>query len=193
MSDLYCDTNEMEKGGIVCYVGGLTEERNITTLVELSGQLLGDLYLAGPITENYLAELNAKYRSGSQSKWFYVGVLNRQEVRCLYEKSAIGVCVLKKTRNYYLSLPIKIFEYMEAGLPIIVSDFPLWREIVEDAQCGFCVDAENPAEIAEKINYLFANPTEAAMMGENGRKAVVEKYNWESEEKKLLQAYAELR
>ena len=85
-----------------------------------------------------------------------------------------------------------MFEYMIAELPIIASNFLLWREIVEKNNCGICVNPLDPKEIAEAIEYLIEHPDEARKMGENGRKAVLEKYNWENESKKLLEIYEEL-
>ena len=180
------------KDNICCYVGGVTKERGITDLIKISSQIEGKLYIAGPVRDNYLRQLENRYFDTFNAKWFYEGFLNRNEVHELYSKSSVGVCLLKPTENYYHSLPIKLFEYMEAGLPVVVSDFPVWREIVEGAQCGYCVDEENLDEIREKINYLFNHPEEAQAMGENGRRAVLEKYNWGVEEKKLLQIYREL-
>jgi len=89
-------------------------------------------------------------------------------------------------------MPNKMFEYMIAELPIIASNFLLWREIVEKNNCGICVNPLDPKEIAEAIEYLIEHPDEARKMGENGRKAVLEKYNWEKESKKLLKIYEEL-
>jgi len=89
-------------------------------------------------------------------------------------------------------MPNKMFEYMIAELPIIASNFLLWREIVEKNNCGICVNPLDPKEIAEAIEYLIEHPDEARKMGENGRKAVLEKYNWENESKKLLEIYEEL-
>jgi glycosyltransferase involved in cell wall biosynthesis len=78
---------------------------------------------------------------------------------------------------------------MSAGIPVIASDFPLWREIVLGNQCGLCVDPMDPAAIAKAIDYLVAHPDEARQMGENGRRAVLERYNWSVEEAKLMDFY----
>jgi len=88
-----------------------------------------------------------------------------------------------------MALPNKIFEYMAAALPIVASNFPLWKEIIEGNHCGICVNPLDPKEIARVIEYLIEHPEEAKKMGENGRKAVLEKYNWENESKKLLDVY----
>ena len=80
---------------------------------------------------------------------------------------------------------------MAAGLPVIASNFPLWKEIVEKNKCGICVNPLNPREIAAAINWVLQNPADAAEMGRNGRKAVLEKYNWEAESKKLIKFYEE--
>jgi len=81
---------------------------------------------------------------------------------------------------------------MAEGLPVIASNFDLWKEIVEKNKCGLCVNPLNPEEIAEAVKYILNNPKEAEIMGKNGIKAVENKYNWGSESKKLINFYAEL-
>ena len=78
---------------------------------------------------------------------------------------------------------------MMAGLPIICTDFILWKEIVETNKCGICVNPNNINEITAAIKYLVDNPDIAKQMGENGRKLIEEKYNWKYEEKKLIGLY----
>ena len=78
---------------------------------------------------------------------------------------------------------------MSAGIPVIASNFPLWKNIIEGNNCGICVDPTNPSQIAVAMNFLKENPEEAKIMGDNGRKAVLEKFNWENEEKKLIELY----
>jgi glycosyltransferase involved in cell wall biosynthesis len=82
-----------------------------------------------------------------------------------------------------------MFEYMAAGIPVIASDFPLWREIIEGNQCGLCVDPLDPKAIAASIDKLINNRDLARRMGENGRRSIVDSFNWSIEEKKLLEFY----
>lgn len=78
---------------------------------------------------------------------------------------------------------------MALGLPFITSNFPLYREVIEKEKCGLCVDPLDPEAIAAAIRWITDNPSEARKMGENGRRAVKEKYNWETESTKLLELY----
>ena len=82
-----------------------------------------------------------------------------------------------------------MFEYMTAQLPVIASDFPYWNEIVDDAQCGVCVDPLKPEEIRKAIEYIIRHPDTAREMGASGKKAVFTKYNWENEAQKLFLLY----
>jgi glycosyltransferase involved in cell wall biosynthesis len=82
-----------------------------------------------------------------------------------------------------------MFEYMSAGVPVIASNFSLWREIVEGSDCGVCVDPTQPHEIAAAIDSFAENPDQVEVMGNNGRRAVRDRYNWAIEEAKLLSLY----
>ncbi|MFA7567584.1 MAG: glycosyltransferase, partial [Alkalispirochaeta sp.] len=121
------------------------------------------------------------------------GWLDRLGVRAILEQSTAGLVTFHPLPNHTDAQPNKMFEYMAAGIPVIASNFPLWREIIEGNQCGICVDPLNPEEIAKAIDYLVTHPQEAAELGQNGRQAVEKKYNWHQEEVKLLQLYSALR
>lgn len=85
-----------------------------------------------------------------------------------------------------------MFEYMSAGLPVIASDYPLWRNMIEDAACGLLVDPLNPQAIANAMQWSLDHPDEADAMGQRARIAVEQDYNWESESSGLLQLYANI-
>ena len=120
------------------------------------------------------------------------GFLSRPSVAALAARAKLGLVLNHPTGNAVNAWPTKLFEYMAAGLPVIASDFPLYREIVESARCGLLANPLNPAEIAEAVVWLLRHPAEAAQMGRNGRHAVEEKYNWERQAKALVAVYAEL-
>lgn len=174
------------KRPVLCYCGGLSEDRNISMYVEMMKCIEGKLLLAGILNNCYRKQLE---RISSWNKVESLGYLDREGVKNLYKKSDIGLCILKYTPNIYYSLPIKLFEYMEAGLPIICSDFPIWREIVEGCDCGIVVPYDDMEKAIEAAQYILAQPDVAFRMGENGKRAVREKYNWQIEEKKLLAVY----
>ena len=81
---------------------------------------------------------------------------------------------------------------MNAKLPIIASDFEYFKNIFKELGCGINVDPRNSRKIAKTIDYLVDNPNIRYDMGENGYKAVINKYNWNIEEKKLINFYKHL-
>lgn len=184
------ESSSPEKEKSVCYVGGICQIRGILEMVQAIGMTNATLLLGGTFSN-----AGEKAKAESLTGWQNVrslGQLNRQEVADVLSRSVAGLVVLHPTTNYLDSLPVKMFEYMSAGIPVIASNFPLWREIIEGNNCGICVDPLNPQEISEAIQYLINHPQAAAEMGKNGREAVETKYNWEQEAQKLLSLYQEL-
>ncbi len=100
-----------------------------------------------------------------------------------------GLALFPETEHYREKELTKFFEYMAVGLPIVASGFPVWRELIEDQGVGLCVNAEDPASVAQALDWLYDNPDKARSMGERGKMLVAEKYNWEQEGLRLLDFY----
>jgi len=191
LDELSNDTPWSEKKDEVCYIGGIAKIRGIKEVVkamELTNDL--SLNLAGKFSEKEVEEEVKTYKGWTKVK--ELGFLDRSEIAQVLKNSKAGLVTLHPIINYLDALPVKMFEYMAAKLPVISSDIQLWKEIIEEAQCGICVDPHDEKAIANAMNYILKHPKEAQKMGENGRKAVLQKYNWELEEKKLYEVYEHL-
>jgi len=183
-----------KRNPLVVYVGGITVIRGIKEMVNamnLIPETLGArLVLAGkfspPALENDVSSM------AGWSNVEYLGWQSRDEVADLLSKARIGLVLLHPTLNYMDAFPIKMFEYMAAGIPVVASNFPLWRKIVSEIGCGLVVDPLNPQAIADAVQWLLAHPVEAELMGKRGQDAVIKKYNWHTEAQNLLDVYQSL-
>jgi glycosyltransferase involved in cell wall biosynthesis len=176
----------------VCYVGGIGAIRGIREVVAAAALLRSParLNLAGQFSEPAV-EAEVKAHAG-WSRVDDLGFLERAGVRDVLARSVAGLVTFLPLPNHLDSHPTKMFEYMSSGIPVIASNFPLWREIIEGNQCGVCVDPLDAHAIAAAIDFLVTHPAAARAMGENGRKAVLEKYNWDVEAAKLTDFYGAL-
>lgn len=176
----------------VCYVGGIAHIRGITELVKAMGQVGSGvrLNLCGHFSEPSVEQV-CKALPGWQAVK-QMGFVDRAGVRQVLARSVAGLVTFHAMPNHIDAQPNKMFEYMSAGIAVIASDFPLWREIVVGNQCGLCVDPMDSTAIARAIDYLVQHPDEARQMGDNGRRAITKKYNWNIEEKKLLAFYGSM-
>jgi len=174
----------------VVYVGGISKYRgvveNVIAFEHVQNQKCR-FVLAGSFEDAQLEEKCRRLRGWKKVE--FKGWLSRSGVSSELAQARAGLVVLHPLVNYLDSYPIKLFEYMSAGIPVIASDFPLWRKIVEEADCGLLVDPLNAEETAKAIDWLLENPERAEQMGTNGRQAVINHYNWQNEEKKLLELY----
>lgn len=176
----------------ICYVGGIMRGRGILELVNvLEENSKVDLNLAGIYSPESLKDELILMQGWSKVNDF--GFVNRKEIIKILNKSKIGMVTLHPTQSYIESLPIKLFEYMYAGLPVIVSNFPIWQSIINESGCGISVDPLDVNRISSTIDYLIENSEIAEEMGRRGREAVLEKYNWKIEEEKLINIYLNLQ
>lgn len=191
MTELMEPTSWDEKQNEFCYVGGISVVRGIQELMDTLA-LLPEfrMNLAGNFSNAELEE-QIKAKEAWNRVEFY-GYVGRKELLSIFQRSKIGMVTLLPTPNHMESLPIKMFEYMSAGIPVISSNFPLWEEIVGENKCGVCVDPTQPEQMAKAIEWIVSRPEEAKKMGENGRLAILEKYNWGIEKEKLFALYEAL-
>lgn len=173
----------------LAYVGTINEDRNALAMVRCVDRLKGEtvgLRLAGPVTTpGLLSRLEAE---PGWSKVKYDPWLSRDGVRELLNDCRAGLLLIKPIRRDDMTcMPIKMCEYMAASIPIIASNFPLWRQIIEGEKAGIVVDPLDDRAIVEAMQWLIDHPDEAEQMGQNGRRAVIERYNWEVESIKLIE------
>ncbi len=103
-----------------------------------------------------------------------------------------GLALFPLTEHYRRKELTKFFEYMGAGIPVLCSDFPVWKALIESVGCGLCVDPADDVAVVQAIRWLDEHPVEARAMGERGRAAVEERFNWERELDRLVTLYGEL-
>lgn len=172
------------------YVGGLTTHRGLFTMLDAIARIAGEgarLRIAGRFNtagDQLQAEQSLGWKSVRFDGW-----AGRSQVSALLGEARAGLVTLFPIRNYIEARPVKLFEYMSAGLPVIASNFPRWSEIVMGSGCGLLVDPEDPGSIADAMQWVLDHPDEAQAMGERGRQAVLDLYNWDREAGKLVAFY----
>lgn len=188
----YYDPSLSKYDHSICYIGSLTYSRGITHMVRAAAAADCTAYLGGLFAPpEYQAEVESLPEFANAK---YLGKLDRPQVLETLQRCQIGVATIRNIGQYYQydNLATKVYEYMSLGLPTVLSDSPYNQKIIEKFQFGICVDPENVEKIAAAIRYLLENPEEAKRMGENGRRAVKEEFNWGVEEKKLLALYEDI-
>ncbi len=184
----------VERPKSFAYVGVIATGRGAIEMIR-AFECLNDitcerLELAGEFSPSRLEDtLRALPRWASVS---YHGQVSRAQMAQILGKVRAGLVLFHPWPNHIEAQPNKMFEYMGAGLPVIASDFPLWRRIIDGVGCGLLVDPLNPKAIAEAMRRIVEQPAEAEAMGQKGRRAVERQYNWLVESKKMFSLYREL-
>ena len=182
------DLSQRSRSG-VGYIGDITRIRGSRVMVEAAARAGVELSLAGRLRDEERRVLEAM---PGWRRVRYRGQLTRPQVAKMLNECFAGLVILSPKQAYRESLPIKLFEYMAAGIPVIASDFGAWRRIVQGAGCGLCVDPTDPEAVASAIRELDGDRSRAREMGMRGYTAFLENYNWSSEEIRLLTLYGSL-
>lgn len=194
------DFHPMTRDGRTCVIAGaLTRDRGLSQVFEALAILKQRdveilLALAGPsISEEYLRSLwDEANRLGISRQVHYHGILSKSKALILQQQASIGLVTYLPLENSIMGLPNKLMECMALGLPVVCSDFPIYREVAGETGAGIMVDPTKPKQIADAIESLVRNPALARQMGEAGREAVRTRFNWQAESKKLLDLYHQL-
>ncbi|MBY0501218.1 MAG: glycosyltransferase family 4 protein [Alphaproteobacteria bacterium] len=174
----------------ICYTGAITELRGIYSILDAIEGTNIKLYLAGNASPGHLLTSLQQHKGWKNVTFF--GHVNREKLYSILEKSHIGILLFHPAPNHLNCIPNKLFEYMGAGLPIIASDFPFWRELTKDLDNMLFVNPFDPKMIRDSIEDLLSDKEKWHTKGLKGLQAVKEKYNWEIEETKLITFYNKL-
>jgi len=177
----------------IAYIGALSHNRGITHLVKAANIANAKLILSGQF-------VSIEYRKTIESlpeykNVEYTGFLSQENVATLLNTCFVGISTLLHLSQYNKidTFPSKVYDYMAAGIPVIISNTEYAKKMIHKYQFGICVTPDNIDEISEAIIYLQKNPKKATEMGKNARAAYEKEFNWSIEEKKLVELYKELQ
>ncbi len=185
----------IKKQGQIAFAGGIKKIWSHENIIKAISNIENATYiLCGPISKKYLSTLES-LRGWSKTK--YLGKIDFNEVHKIYSESLCAAVLLDYIGNAGWKKGTlgntKIFESMYAGIPVVCTDFELWNDmIIKKYNCGIAVDPNDVQAIEEALRYLISNPDIAKAMGDNGRRAVIEEFNWQTQEEILYELYDEL-
>jgi len=177
------------------YLGDITRERQIHRLIDVAGRLNRQhnitLHLIGGIGDpDYPDTINRTIQKYNlDEKVHQHGYLSIDKAMEIVSQSDVGFLPLRHPKHFVRSLPVKLFDYMAAGIPVIMPEYPLSREVILTHNCGLLVDSTDLEDITEKVEYLVLHDDERKLMGSNGQEAVLKHFSWQSQEKNLFAIY----
>jgi len=190
ISELNNEKDYFSKENRICYIGSISEVRGIKEIVSAMRFIESQMDLAGNFNTNTLRDEVIKI--DGWEKVSEHGFVGREKTAEILAQSRVGLVTLYPTINYKDALPVKMFEYMMAGIPFVASNIELWKSIADENNCGLIANPYKPDDIAEKVNFLLQNPEQANEMGQNGKKAIKEKFNWAIESQILIEVYKKI-
>lgn len=187
-----CINDNLNKTKLV-FTGMINDQRGILKILE-----------AVSFTEDTVLLLLGKYEGGIEEKIrrksselsienriFMFNSVDYSIMSEIIKRCDIGMLTYLPLKNHVVTRPNKLFEYMMCSIPIIASDFPMYREIVQ-RDCGWLVNPEDATSIQLAIEKYKNNPSLGKAYGQNGRKLYINEFNWSIEEKKLFSIYKEV-
>ena len=172
---------------ILIYIGSITQIRGIKEMINSTEKFNGEveLWLIGSWESNELFNECRELYGYKYTKYF--GKLPVSEIYKYAKSADLGMSILHPTPNYKEAIPTKVFEYMACKLPVILSDFPFWRELFGDI--GTYVNPLNVEEVVNAIEYYRTNKEIRNSKGIENRNVFEEKFCWSTEEEKLINLY----
>ncbi len=180
----------------ICYLGGVSEDRytikTLETLKKLNNEGINIRFdLVGPVSDQKTFSAIKKYET-ELPNFHYHGSLPPEKAWRLIAKSHVGLAVLNPIPNYIGSYPTKMFEYLALGMPVITSDFELYKPIIERHQVGFCIDPLSDTEFEKALVLMMNEPKLRADMSVRAGVLLDGQYSWADEYMKLSEFYTNI-
>ena len=199
----FCDTDffvpfektEYKNSLNLYYIGIILENRGVLQILEAlyllkTDGIRADFHCVGELYSDLDKKIKSlKYYEEIESQIHFYGRLPLEEGYKMAKNMDIGICLIWPMKNSIESYPTKLFEYMRCGLPIITSNFPLYREVIEENNCGVCIDPLNVLELKKVLIAMHMDVEKSELMAKNGKKTVFEKYDWKSQTPILSKVY----
>ena len=172
------------------YLGDVREDRGALIILELINQLKKNreeikLALLGKIVNKEKFDIIIeKYCLEKNIKIF--GYIDYPEAINIVKKSKIGLCLLKPTQNFINSYPTKLFDYMNAGIPFVCSNFQLYNKLIQKSNSGISVDPLNMTEVTNAVSKLLGDKDYREQLGQNGRSCLHTMFNWNTQSNILI-------
>lgn len=184
-----------ERPPVALYVGWMRESRGFFELIDVPAHLAERhgvrLRIVGGVRPPGLAD-----RVGAlpwSDRIEMLGPQSRERTLAALRTATLGIAMERPRFNAFEGWRMnKLFEYMAAGLPVVMPDAPRWTEIIDRFGCGVAARIDDPRSIAAAIDGLASDPGRAAELGRSGRRAVLEELNWERQAPRLLSLYSRL-
>jgi glycosyltransferase involved in cell wall biosynthesis len=181
---------------VTLYLGGVNPLRNIENVIKAHQYLPQEcvFVIRGPGIASYRPHYEAFAKEcGLEDRVFCLPPVPMDDVIAGAAGADCGIVMLRNLcKNFYWFYPNKFFEYMLAGLPVAVSNFPDVTAHVQKEECGVLFDPEVPQSIAEALRWLYEHPDARRAMGERARASIFREYNWEALTKPFLDLYRQV-
>lgn len=180
---------------ILLYVGGITIGRGLEQIIDaLTFFPEASFVMVGPDRKGFRHDLFKQAEINFVlERVFYHPPVAYEDVPLVCREATVGLVLNQNVSlNNYFGLPNKLFEYMLGGLPVVASDFPAIREIVETSHAGVLCDPHIPSSIADAIRLVTRSEEDYQSYARNARSAALKHYNWDQQAQVLLEVYSNI-
>lgn len=186
--------NQYKDKFVITYIGDFGFHRGIETLIKsipLINKKISNLrlVLVGGKTSEIKRLKMLCQELEIESFVEFIGWINFSKIPSYIRISKICIIPHRKSGHTDTTLPHKLFQYMLFSKPVIVTDCTPLKRIIQECKCGIIVKSGDYRAIANAIFTILNDLNLATKLGKNGKKAILEKYNWEKSELTLIKIY----